>query len=162
MSDSHLYKHFAKENISGGSLSLCIPHTEDSSCISTLSHWDSVPLWHWTSWLQLPERPRGFVLGEHWAQSHGGLHRVTPTLLISQPFWGAQEGKELLQLSWGQKEKSFWAEGWNRLAGLSGLVPHITNDLLYTYYISFLIIWSVSISADPATDRDCLTTSLLY
>lgn len=164
MSDSHLCKHFADENIFfhlwGKSLHLhptCrgfLLH-QDPSLPVTLGVCASVAL----SLLAVATRENWWVCP---GRELGTEPRRSASCYTSEPFWGAQEGKQLLQVSWEQKKKSFWAEGWNRLAGLSGLVPHITNDLIYTYHVSFFILWSISISADPATDRNFLRTSLLY
>lgn len=120
----------------GGNLSKCIPCAKDSFCIRSLlslSPWEPVPRRHWASWLQLPERTRGLS----WESA--GHRAMELCIMLHQHCFSAspsgqhRKGSSYCSSHEGRKKKSFWTEGWNRLAGLSGLVPHITNDLIDTH-----------------------------
>ena len=140
-----------------GSLSICIPCAVDSSCASTFpspSQQESAFLWHWAFWLQPPRTTHGFVLGEHWARSGGGLHHVTQTRLLSVPCLRSTGRKgSYCQVSWRlQKKKSFLAEGWKRLAGLSGpgssyykwpytYILHVSFHYLVKFHLSRSCYW---------------------
>lgn len=72
------------------------------------------------------------------------------------PVLGAQEGKAAtaaFMRNAGKRNPSELKAG-KDLQGYQLLVPHITSDLIYTYYITLSIIWSSSISAGSATDRN--------
>lgn len=103
---------------------ICISCAEDSSSVRTFPsppQQESVPLWHGAFWLQPLQTSGRAVLREHWAQSHGALRHVTPTRLLSVPCLGStgREGSYCSLHEECRKKKSFWAEGWKRLAGLS-------------------------------------------
>lgn len=72
------------------------------------------------------------------------------------PVSGAQEGKAATAgfMRTAENRIPSKLKAGKDLLGYQALVPHITNGLIYTYYITLSVIWSSSVSADPAADRD--------